>query len=165
MIISHKHKYIFIKTQKTAGTSLEIALSEFCGDWDIITSIDPRSERIRQGLGYRGPQNYTVPWPKWSAKEWAALLLLRRKPCFYNHAGAQFIRDRIDESIWNGYYKFCFERNPWDKAVSWYYWLTRSGPAPTLSEFIQSGAANTIMGFELYTISGEIVVDRVYLYE
>ena len=37
MIISHKHKFIFFKTRKTAGTSLQIALSEFCGSDDIIT--------------------------------------------------------------------------------------------------------------------------------
>ena len=35
MIISHKHKFIFFKTRKTAGTSLQIALSEFCEDGDV----------------------------------------------------------------------------------------------------------------------------------
>ncbi len=29
MIISHARKFIFVKTAKTAGTSLELALSEF----------------------------------------------------------------------------------------------------------------------------------------
>ncbi|MEL6382956.1 MAG: chondroitin 4-O-sulfotransferase, partial [Cyanobacteria bacterium J06626_18] len=31
MIISHEYKFIFLKTRKTAGTSIEIALSKFCG--------------------------------------------------------------------------------------------------------------------------------------
>ncbi len=39
MIISHKHKFIFIKTRKTAGTSIEIFLSQFCGKNDILTPI------------------------------------------------------------------------------------------------------------------------------
>ena len=37
MIISHKHKFIFIKTVKTAGTSIDIALSKICEPQDIIT--------------------------------------------------------------------------------------------------------------------------------
>ena len=36
MIISHKYKFIFIKTQKTAGSSIELYLSRFCGKDDII---------------------------------------------------------------------------------------------------------------------------------
>ena len=31
MIISHEHKFIFLKTKKTAGTAIEAALSELCG--------------------------------------------------------------------------------------------------------------------------------------
>lgn len=31
MIVSHRYRYIFIKTKKTAGTSIEIALSRHCG--------------------------------------------------------------------------------------------------------------------------------------
>ncbi len=31
MIISHEHKFIFLKTKKTAGTSVELALTRLCG--------------------------------------------------------------------------------------------------------------------------------------
>ena len=41
MIISHEHKFIFLKTRKTAGTSIELALSDLCGARDIITSPRP----------------------------------------------------------------------------------------------------------------------------
>ena len=37
MIISHKYKFIFIKTRKTAGTTIEYNLSKYLGKNDIIT--------------------------------------------------------------------------------------------------------------------------------
>jgi hypothetical protein len=39
MILSHTRKFIFIKTRKVSGTSMEISLSQFCGEGDIITPI------------------------------------------------------------------------------------------------------------------------------
>ena len=40
MIVSHSRKFIFLKTRKTAGTSLEIALSKYCGPEDVLAPID-----------------------------------------------------------------------------------------------------------------------------
>ena len=37
MIVSHKHKFIFFKTRKTAGSSIQVALANHCGPDDIIT--------------------------------------------------------------------------------------------------------------------------------
>jgi hypothetical protein len=39
MIVSHKYKFIFLKTKKTAGTSIEISLSRYCDEDDIITPL------------------------------------------------------------------------------------------------------------------------------
>jgi len=60
MIISHKHRFIFIKTMKPAGTSLEICLSGICGPEGGISPISSGDERARQARGFRGPQNERV---------------------------------------------------------------------------------------------------------
>ena len=58
MIISHKYKFIFIKPEKTAGSSLEIALSKYCDHNDIITTIG--EEYIRKKI----PNLVTLTVPK-----------------------------------------------------------------------------------------------------
>lgn len=169
MIISHTYKFIFIKTQKTAGTSLEIGLSKFCGPRDVVTPIVPEDEAIRRSLGYPGPRNYLLPFSRYRPNDWINLLIRRKgRLRFFNHIDARETRRLVDASVWNSYFKFCFERNPWDKVVSMYYWRNRSEPRPTLSEYIQSGRANVASvkgGFDLYSIDGEIAVDRVCRYE
>jgi len=55
MIVSHEHKFIFLKTKKTAGTSIELALTELCGPEDVITPLTEIDE-ARRANG-RGPQN------------------------------------------------------------------------------------------------------------
>ena len=51
MIASHQHRFIFLKTRKTAGTSVEIALSKVCGPDDVITEISPEDEELRRAAG------------------------------------------------------------------------------------------------------------------
>jgi hypothetical protein len=40
MIVSHRHRFIFIKTHKTAGSSMEMALAPLCGPDDIVTPME-----------------------------------------------------------------------------------------------------------------------------
>jgi hypothetical protein len=150
MIISHQHKFIFLKTTKTAGTSIEIALSAHCGADDVITPISPEDEKIRKSLGYRGPQNFKTPSFK-----------------FYNHISATEVKANVDPQIWGAYFKFCFVRNPWDRVISFYHFLHKSEPRPTLSEFIHSGQLMGLRkgGFNLYTIEKQIAVDRICRFE
>ena len=54
MIASHAHRFIFLKTRKTAGTSVEIALSKACGPDDVITVTSPEDEELRTAAGGRG---------------------------------------------------------------------------------------------------------------
>jgi hypothetical protein len=168
MIISHKFKFIFIKTIKTAGTSIEIALSKFCGPKDIITPISQEDEEIRHALGYRGSQNYLTPFLDYTRQDWAELLRKgKRSKRFYNHMSAQEIKPLLDQSIWDNYYKFCFVRNPWDRLISLYYYSYQSEPRPTITEFLTTKYPLLLRrrGYDLYTINGKVVVDRICRYE
>jgi hypothetical protein len=165
MIISHRHRFIFIKSFKTASTSLEIALSRHCGPGDVITPIlFPEDSNLRQKLGYRGEQNYKIPWRRHSAGEKVAALLKRSRIAFYNHCPARMVRNRIDPEIWRTYFKFSVERNPWDKAISAYYWEHQSEPRPSIVEFLRSGYGK-MLAYDLYSIDGVVAVDRVYRFE
>ena len=70
MIVSHRHRFIFIKTRKTAGTSIEIALSPHCGPEDIISPIAKDDEQFRHELGYPGPQHYLKDKSEYGLGDW-----------------------------------------------------------------------------------------------
>lgn len=167
MIVSHKHKFIFLKTNKTAGTSIEIALSKFCGPNDIITPISPEDEEIRRHLGYSGPQNYILPRSSYNISDFAKWVYKKKKKQFYNHMTAKEAKAVIDEQVWNTYFKFCVVRNPWDRYISLYHWRNKSEPRPTISEFINSKAPRVLKkrGYGLYTIDGSLAVDFICRFE
>ena len=167
MLISHQHRFIFLKTSKTAGTSVEIALSKFLGPKDVITPIQPREdEEIREKLGYRSPQNYQWTFRSHPRARMGALFS-RKQPQFYNHIPASEVRPLLPDEVWNGYYKFCFERNPWDRFISYYFFKYRTEPRPSFLEAIEAGALKELLNTSrgIYRMDGKIVVDHVARYE
>lgn len=176
MIVSHRHRFIFLKTGKTAGTSVEIALSGLCGPEDVITPIVPEDEAVRTGMGCRGPQHWVLPVSAWTGADW--IRVLRRptrpgkaRPKFYHHMPAAEAAPRLGSGgkggVWDSYFKFCFARNPWDRAVSMYDWRYRDTARPSMREFLFSPAAERLRdgSWGLYTIDGRVAVDRVCRFE
>jgi hypothetical protein len=116
MIISHTHKFIFIKSFKTAGTSVEAELSNFCSGSDIVTPMnDYRHNRDENGAFIHKSMN---------AEDFIRLDLPNLQ-----HADALTIKGQVTPEVWNDYFKFSITRNPWDRAVSYFYWENRLDPA------------------------------------
>ena len=165
MILSHKYRFIFIKTRKTAGTSVEISLSRFCGPDDVITPISVKDELIRRKMGV-GPRNYDGFLPDWKALRHGRLARGFR---YWNHMRASQIRRRVGRRIWNSYFKFCFERNPWDKTVSLFHHERKHKKAhrweDNIESFLQHREHRLPSDFRRYTIGGLVAVDRIGRYE
>lgn len=167
MIVCHRHKYIFLKTRKTAGTSIEVALSRFCGEEDIITPITPEDEDVRRQLGYRGPQNYRVPLRRYRQREWRKLALRGRRTEFYNHIPASDVKTFLGDEVWNSYYKFSFERNPWDRLVSAYFWRRYQTKNDSLAfqDFLAQQPPHLLSNYSIYSVDGRVAADFVGRYE
>lgn len=156
-IISHKYKFIFIRVRKTASTSMHVALSKFCGPLDIIAHIGDRDQ-----LESTPEQN------NWK-------YLPSRSSVFYNHIPAFRVREMIaeqDKDIWNTYFKFCFERNPWDKAISqyWFHHKRSQYAKGNLNKFIMSNfELKRFSDWRLYTEEDRndqtVIVDKIFKYE
>jgi hypothetical protein len=167
MIISHAHRFIFIKTYKTAGTSIEVFLSKHCGDDDVLTPIRPPVETHRP-RNHRGVVNpFASPRQAGDLRSNLEDLIRLRK--YYNHIPAYKVRQRAPARVWSQYLKFCVERNPWDKTVSHYY-MRRDieagrGTELTLEEYFRRGRFR--LNYPLYTEPGarKCIVDRVLRYE
>ncbi len=169
MIISHAHKFIFIKTKKTAGTAIEAALSELCGPEDVITPYRAESEEDRKG---RPPQNFRIEHPmKPQRPLWRKLLgrperYYHHSVGYYEHMPASRVRAYVGEDVWRSYFKFAFDRNPWDRQVSWYFYKTKSKRfRPSFERFMRNQRRAYVDNYQLYTIEGAPALDFIGRYE
>jgi len=165
VIISYTHKFIFIKSIKTAGTSVEAILSNFCGGDDIVTPLGDYSfNRDEKG-------------------EWIHKAM--NPGDFQQHDDALTIKNKLPAEVWEGFFKFSIARNPWDRLISDFHWQKRRDPAmqprkrfyhylgipldefteikKLFSQFAESGPWDNNDRF--YVIDDKLCVDYVIRYE
>jgi hypothetical protein len=155
MIVSHKYRFIFLRTEKTASSSLTMALQNVLQDDDLQSSM-------------RRPA-----WAKYSPIHHGALK--RNFPQWFGlhtHATAKQARDVLGRKIFDSYYKFAVERNPWDRQVSLYAHRKWKNGKPAehfdrdMQSFIYRNTEYTkLNNWSIYAIGKDIVADKVLRYE
>jgi hypothetical protein len=156
MMISHKDRMIFFHNPKVCGTSM----AQFFRAIHAIYCDDSHQPNVD-----------IFPY------------LCRTKRHISLTEYHELLSDAYGQSIFNGYWKFAFVRNPWDRVVSLYHYNSQNHPAnaekfaaefPTFKSWVVNIYGNyttrnddyNVRFQNIYThIDGEQVVDFVGRYE
>lgn len=139
MIISYEHNFCFVKTRKTAGSTLEkLVLPYLREDLDICTG-SPRDDTPRLNTNNtNGHLRFNNLLESWNLNP-------------------------------NKLFSFSIERNPWDKVVSAYYWHKKIKPGQfenmEFDTYVENRHGLLPTDWYLYYPSEKLKVRKVYKYE
>jgi hypothetical protein len=156
MLVSHRKQFIFVKTSKTAGTSVESYFEQFClpeGEWQQCHFRDEVDDKNGM-IGYRGlaPQGCRL----------------------FNHMSAAEIKAAISLQKWQEYFKFSIIRNPFDRVVSWYFFQRKyiqkinlnSWPRKqVIDDFRYFANSSHFLLTPQISVNGSVDMDFLILYE
>jgi hypothetical protein len=188
MIISHKHRFIFVHCRKAAGSSVAVSLSRYLGPEDLQFSgitdgiefgIRPPRRVLREGLASASARELLkgAVRPK---KFWLAISngIKHRYAPLLGESAAHPPASRVRQAFpheWAAYYKFCIVRNPWAKTVSDYFWRTqRMESPPSFEAYLDALVSGPPLeritpknhdNWPLYTLDDRVAVDRVVRFE
>lgn len=168
MIISHQYKFIFLKTEKTASTSLANFFVKAIGGKDVVL---PATPAVKRKLLAEGRSLAEVSFYGQSRE------IKRHFPTLFGvhaHGKATDVRAFLGEELFSQYRIITSERNPWDRQVSLMaHRFGKRGMKLTPSLFQGSMASrgynwfhhNRLRNWEIYSIDDGVCADRVIRFE
>lgn len=117
VMVSHTHEFIVLKSSKTAGTSVEMALEPLCGPRRAVITEETPARVSKEGI--IGRRVLGRPFHVKLAQKLGIGLVTD----WNNHMTAAQVRAALGAEKWNRYRKITSIRNPFDRAVSLFHWL------------------------------------------
>ena len=126
MLISHTHKFIYLKPMKVAGTTTEVFFKKYCIDPNKIPLFEKQLQQNKLDIDFHFPSepqygiinnghNGDITYPQFNKPHMTCEEIIR----------AIGDDDRLREEIWEEYIKITNVRNPWDLLVSMWHWEKR----------------------------------------
>ncbi|MCA0199653.1 MAG: sulfotransferase family protein [Proteobacteria bacterium] len=129
MILSTEKKFIFIHVPKAAGTSVHGALSHL----DVFHAVRHGDAKSRETRA-------------------VACGLPAGAAIFSQHTAAKTVIQVLGPAVYSSYYTFCFVRNPWDVAVSWFHYRLHN---PQIDGHGDADAAGTFEAYVRHVLAGK----------
>jgi hypothetical protein len=143
VLVSHKYKFIYIKNEKVASSSVESFFGSFCQNPEKTYNYDDPIMQSMDNYGIIGSRGGCI----------------KEKDIWKNHISATEIKTRLGNDMFNKYFKFAVIRNPYDVIVSYYYFEKSKLP---FKEYAKNKIVNNL---NRCSINGESVCDYYIRYE
>jgi hypothetical protein len=158
VLISRAHGLVFLKTKKTAGTSVEVYLERASKGFAAPPLKVSQREEYDDGQLIIGRRSVDVAGAWW-----------------WNHMPAALVRERLGAE-WERMLKTCCVRNPFDKAISAFWMQTEeprrkallTGPFETARDAFRAwllGGGDLMADRDVHSIDGRPCVDHLIRYE
>jgi len=158
VLVCNDPEFIFLKTTKTASTSVEIALQPFCLPPDQVDIAKTPALITKFGIvGARGINVRRSPpfWKFWQRHGW------------YNHMPAAGVRANLGAERFDRATKIATVRDPFDRMVSLFHFFNRAELDPeelfdkTRDRFRQFVVAGSWQDdLHIVAIDGKVVIDH-----
>lgn len=116
MIVSHKHKFIFVKTHKTSTQTFFNVIKSHLGENDVLVGDEKVPHPDDNSILYDTSLNVDKRFDTGLSGEDARRVMGNHIPWFT-------IKRIVGDDIWDSYTKFTIERDPHDRLVSLFCFL------------------------------------------